>query len=122
MDFSKSTKVHWWGEIMKFIAHKSYVGFIKRAENDGTLTMFDWEFPYKKGELIFTSLKGDKYIISERQYENDFVEIKIVEKTATQKDSFVDEYIRALKEFRLNQEENKDYIESLKKLISNKQF
>lgn len=80
---------------MKFIAHKSFVGQVKKIEEDGSIFINEIEIPTQKGELIFTNLKGEQQIITNTQLENDFVGVKIVDKPKQQmKSPFEEQYER----------------------------
>lgn len=65
---------------MEYIAHKSFVGQVEKAEEDGVIFMFGEEIPVNKGELVFKNLKGEQQLITNKQLDNDFVGVKIVER------------------------------------------
>lgn len=71
---------------MKLYAHKGLTGTVKVAEDDGFIETQNGDIPYIKGEILFTDLNGNVDIITQKQLDENFVEVQIKDKKRTKLD------------------------------------
>lgn len=105
---------------MKYYASKKFTCSSEIAEKDQILDGIAGEFFVKKGERILTDQLGNKFPVAEEYFQNNYMEVELVEdKHKYDRNELANNYA-ALSE--LDQNESQDYINGMEKLVKDKAF
>lgn len=105
---------------MKLYANKRFLCSMRIAEEDELLDSETCYHQALKGELLLKDYNGREFPVTEEYFQNNYVEVEIVEDKHKYDMNELANGYAALSE--LNQEEDQDYINGMEKIVKDKAF
>ena len=108
--------------IVLFYVDKKLLGTKKSVEMDGTLLTMDCELPVFKGQIIFTNHAGQHLVMSEKHFEDNYLEVEKKENKPLSNFTYEQMAAGYQAMAELDPEEDENYIKELKNNLSDKPF